>query len=450
MGFDFNYLIHEVSAVVSGWPLIIFLVGSSLFCTVALGFVQFKYFLASWKVMLFPSKEETEKGGGELSPLQAFLNSLGMSMGNGVLAGVATAIYAGGPGALFWLVVTGICLMAIRFAEVYLSLHYQDATSHVGGPMLYIKQLFAGKYLAYAYAVFAFLYALAVGNAIQTNAISLSMQTVWHVQPYIIAVLASLFTLYVMLGGAKRIIALSDAIVPLKVILFFITVIIVLAYHWQNIIPALQLIFNSAFSYTAVAGGALGFTIQQAVRFGMLRSLMSSEAGLGTAGIVFGATESKKHVEDSLMGMLTTCISTMICFILGVAIIVCGLWDSGHTSTALVINSFDTVFGSIAGWIVVVLSIAFGGGLIVSYGFVARNVWAYLTNGRFAFIGSLLYCICSFIGAMVNPHVLWLLGDIINAGMVLLNASAIICLIQVIRGGLKKYAKKESRIKSDA
>lgn len=440
MSFDLNYFIHELSAVVSGWPLIIFLVGSSLLCTFALGFVQFRYFLTSWKITLFPKKGETEKGGGQLSPLQAFLNSLGMSMGNGVLAGVATAIYAGGPGALFWLVITGICLMAIRFAEVYLSLHFQNTRSHIGGPMLYMKQLRGGAYVAYAYAIFAFLYALAVGNAIQTNAISLSVQTVWQVNPLIVAIIVLLFTLYVMLGGAKRIIALSDAIVPLKVILFFIAVFVVLGYHWANIVPALQLIFKSAFSFTAAAGGALGFTVQQAVRFGMLRSLMSSEAGLGTAGIVFGSTESKRHVEDALMGMLTTFISTMICFILGVSILVCGLWDAGQTSTALVIQSFNTVFGAVAGWVVTILAIAFGGGLLVSYGFVARNVWAYLTNGRFALIGSLLYCAFAFMGAMVNPHVLWLLGDIINAGLILLNIPAIIMLIKVIQNGLKKYA----------
>lgn len=448
MQLDINHIIHEVSIIVAGWPLIIFLGAASFFCTIAFGFVQFRYFLSSWKMTLFPSKDEIEKKEGQLSPLQAFLNSLGMSMGNGVLAGVATAIYAGGPGSLLWLFLTGMFLMSVRFAEVYLSLHFKDAKAHVGGPMVYIKKLLGGRYLAYIYAIFAFLYALAVGNAIQTNAISLSVQTVWNTQPIIVAVLALIFTLYVMLGGAKRIIALSDALVSLKVILFFISVFIVLSYHWQEIIPSLVLIFNSAFSYAAFAGGTLGFTVQQAVRFGMLRSLMSSEAGLGTSGIIFGSIDSNKPMEDSLMAMLTVFISSCICFILGLAIIACGVWQAGHTSTALVITSFNTVFGSIAGWVVVILSIAFGSGLIVSYGFVAQNVWGYLTGGRFALIGSLLYCSVSFLGALVNPHVLWLLGDIINAGMILINISALIILSNVIKSGLKAYAEK-NKIKKD-
>jgi AGCS family alanine or glycine:cation symporter len=153
-------------------------------------------------------------------------------------------------------------------------------------------------------------------------------------------------------------------------------------------------------------------------------------------------------MEDSLMAMLTVFISSCICFILGLAIIACGVWQAGHTSTALVITSFNTVFGSIAGWVVVILSIAFGSGLIVSYGFVAQNVWGYLTGGRFALIGSLLYCSVSFLGALVNPHVLWLLGDIINAGMILINISALIILSNVIKSGLKAYAEK-NKIKKD-
>lgn len=444
MNIDLNYIIQEVSAVVSGWPLIIFLIAAATFCTIVFNFVQFRYLMKSFKVTLFPDKSETEKTT-TISPMQAFLNSLSMCLGNGVIAGVATAIHAGGPGSIFWLVCIGTLLMAVRFAEVYLSIYYQDVKAHVGGPMLYIKRLFAGPILAYVYAFFALCYAFIGGNAIQSNAISLSLQEGWHINPYIIAAGFFFLVLYTMLGGAQRILALSDAIVPLKVLLFLFSVTLMLVYHWAAIVPAIILIVKSAFSGTALAGGALGFSMQQAMRFGMLRSVMSSEAGLGTSGILFGSSGSKKPVEDSFMAMLSTFISTFFCFLLGLTIVASGAWDSGFTSTPLTIAAFKTVFGPLAIWVITILAIAFGVGLIVSYGFVARGLWSYLTNGRFIFAGSLLYCMSSVMGALVNPCVLWLLGDIINAGMILINVTAIIVLSKIIKDGLVAYAARNAK-----
>lgn len=444
MSIDLNQIIQDVSAIVSGWPLIIFLFGAALFCTIYFGFIQFRYLSKAIKITLFPAKDDSDKSAS-LSPLQAFLNSLSMCLGNGVIAGVAVAVHTGGPGSIFWLVCIGVLLTAVRFAEVYLSIYFQDVTAYIGGPMLYIRRLAGGPFLAYLYALLALAYSFVSGNAVQANAISLSLQSGWNIDPYIIAGGFFILVLYTMLGGAKRILALSDAIVPVKVLLFLLTVSVMLVYHWVSIIPAIVLMIKSAFTGYALAGGVLGYTVQQAMRFGMLRSVMSSEAGLGTSGILFGSSGSKHPTDDSLMAMLSTFISTLFCFLLGLTIIASGVWDSGLSSTPLTIASFKTVFGSLAVWIVTILSTAFGVGLIVSYGFVARGLWAYVMNGRYAMLGILLYCVSASIGALVNPHVLWLLGDIVNAGMVLINVSAIIVLSKIIKDGINAYAARNAK-----
>ncbi len=444
MHFDINQLIYKTHTLVTGWPLILFVAGASMVCTVLFSFVQFRYFFTTLKFMLFPDKQDREKGQADLSPLQAFINSLGLGLGNGSIAGVATSIYAGGPGAVFWLVFIGLFLMAIRFAEVFLSIYYADAHAHLGGPILYLKRLFGGRYLAYIYALLALLYALVMGNAIQTNAISISLQTMAGMHPMAIAGLFFAFVLYMLWGGAQRIMVFSDKIVPLKVVLFFVSSFVVLIYHWQAIIPAIMLICRSAFSYTAVAGGVMGYSIQHAMRFGIFRAVMATEAGLGTSGILFGSTESKRPMEDGLVSMFAVLISTVVCMLVGLCIVVSGVWDSGLESTALTIASFRTVFGQLGGWVVTILSMSFGVGLIVSYAFVARTVWRYLTGNRYAFVGDSIYCLVACIGALCNAHVLWFLGDIINGMMILLNVSAILLLHKVIKDGVAVYKKSHT------
>ena len=233
---------------------------------------------------------------------------------------------------------------------------------------------------------------------------------------------------------------------PLKVLLFIVSIIVMLVYHWTALIPALTLICKSALSTTSFAGGIAGFTIQQAIRFGMLRSVMSSEAGLGTSGIFFGSSGSKKPMEDSLMGMLTTFISTTFGLLMGLVIVASGAWSSGLTSTPLTIAAFQTAFGSLAIWVVTALASIFGIGLIVSYGFVARSLWAYLTNGKCTIVGSLLYCVSAVVGTLVKPDILWLTGDIINACLILINVSALIVLSKVIRDGIAAYAAQKAEV----
>ena len=245
---DINNSIVQLNNLVWSWPLLLFIVSGILVATVALSFVQFRYFFKAWKLVFSPTKAEAGVAKEDMTPFQAFMNALSASVGNGSIAGIATAIYAGGPGVAFWIVVLGFLGMSLRYAEVYLSSHFathSTVSGSLGGPMLYLKQVPGRSFLPSLYAFLCLMLGLVSGNAMQANSMR---EGVLRIMPFLpkllVAFLLLGFIIYVMLGGAKRIIAVSDSIVPIKVGLFFTTCFIVLAYHYDAIIPALYIIWE--------------------------------------------------------------------------------------------------------------------------------------------------------------------------------------------------------------
>ena len=447
---DLSFLsegIEKIANFLTGWALIIYVAAVSIICTVAFGFIQFKYFTKAWKFMLFPERSDKKdvKGKVDMSPFQAFINALSTSLGNGSIAGTATAIAAGGPGAVFWIALTGIITMSVRFAEVFLSAYFgarSKTKSTIGGPMLYLKNVIGGRKLAYVYAFFAFLFGLIGGNAVQTNSVRSSIETTWGVPKMVIAIVILIFMLYVLFGGAARIVKLSDRIVPIKVGVFFLSATTVLLYHYQSLWGAIKLIVGSALSPQAIVGGATGIAIQQMVRYGMMRGIFATESGLGTAAILFGATGSKEPARTGIMSMLVTFISTIVCLMVSLCIVASGVWNSGATSAALAIASYNTVFGQYGGWVVSFLSVSFGIGVLVTFAYITREAWLYLTGGRFAWLFTILYCGVSFLGALVKVKMVWDLGDIVMAGMLAINLFAILYFLPLIRKELKAFAQR--------
>jgi alanine or glycine:cation symporter, AGCS family len=426
--------------IVWGWPLLFFVLGVGIITTGALRMVQIREFYNAWYLMLF-SKES--KGQGDMTPFQAFINALSTSVGNGSIAGMATAIYAGGPGAAFWIFIFGILSMAIRFCEVFLSNYYapiMESGNTIGGPMIYLQKVPGGKFLAYTFAWFLLLYGFISGNAIQANSIRIGCVRILPLEPVVIATVLFLFISYVILGGSKRIVEVSDYIVPFKVLMFFSTAVIILAYHYQALPHALYLIYQGAFDPKAIAGGATGILMQHAMRFGLVRSINATEAGLGTAGVLFGGTASKQPVKNGILSMLSVFISAnLVCFVIALIIIMSGVWNNGQTSLDLTISAYETVFGASGGWIVTVLAVIFGIGVLVAYAYITRACWLFITNGRWSRAFDILFCACTFFGAMTHVEFVWNASDLINAGLLLTNLFGIIWLLPIIRKELKLY-----------
>lgn len=308
--------------------------------------------------------------------------------------------------------------------------------------MVYLSKVPGGSFLPYLYAFFCFFLSMASGNAMQANSIRLGITRIFAVEPYVVALILLIFIAFVMFGGAKRIIAVSDRIVPVKVGVFFISALIVLGYHYASIIPALILIFKSAFSSQAITGGALGFSMQQAMRYGISRSLNASEAGLGTAAVLFGASDTKDPVQNGIMGMMGTFISAnLVCFSIMLMIVASGVWNNGQDSINLTISAYETVFGSFGAWLVTFLTLSFGLGVLVAYAYIGRACWLFLTNGRFMNVFTVIFCAITFLGAIARVDIVWNTVDMANAGLLAMNLFGIVMLLPVIKKGLAIYHK---------
>jgi len=301
--------------------------------------------------------------------------------------------------------------------------------------------------LAYVYAIFALMFGFSVGNALQANQITVSLAKTFNfavgTELYLMPLIDQLFygcmagglflfVLYIVFGGAERVAKASDMIVPLKVGLFFIPSIALLVYHYASVWSALKLIVISAVNPEALLGGLFGFTVQQAFRIGLDRSILATESGIGTAAILFGFTGSKDAFSSGLMGMLSTFISTLVCFLVVLCIVASGVWQVDLTGNALNIAAFETLFGPYAGGLVSFLSISFGVGLLVTYSYVMRAVWMFLTGGRWVHGFNICYSLCALFGAVASVGVVFDIGSLASAGLLAINLFGLLCLMPKI------------------
>lgn len=426
-------LLISIRDVVWGLPLLCFILGVGITATVGLYFLQFRKFFSSWKLILAPSAGVT----GEINPLQAFLKALSTSLGNGALAGIAVAMHVGGPGAALWIFLFGFVAMILRFSEVFLSTSFSGISKTgriLGGPFLYLQKIPGGNYLPYVYAFMCLCYSFFSGTAMQCNSIVGSLTEVVIISPWLIATVLTAFILYTLLGGSARIVKANSIIVPVKVILFFFFCTGVLLYHWAALPAAFLLIFKAAFNPQAVAGSVAGLSIMNVVSTSLTKVINASEAGLGTAGVIYGSTGKTDPLNKSLSAMLGTFISVnLVCSMVALSIVVSGSLASGHTGAALTSVAFQSAFGAFGAWVVTLLSVLFGIGVFIGYGFVGRQCWFFLTEDRFGHVFTFLFCAVSFWGAVADVSVVWATIDLVNAGNLIINLSAILYLLPFIR-----------------
>lgn len=299
--------------------------------------------------------------------------------------------------------------------------------------MLYLLELPSGEVLSYIYALLCFPYALCGGSSIQANSIQVSLSRTIGVSPIIVAVSLFLFVLYISFGGAKRISTASAVLVPLKVGLFLFSAFGVIFYNFASIPYALSIIFKAAFSVSSFTTGLATFSFFQAIRAGMSGIVFASEAGLGTAAIMFGYTGESNARDNAYLGMLSVFCTTIICFLVGFCIVLSGVYDIGATSSALTIASYETAFGSYAGYIISLLSILFGIGVIVSFAYVSVATWNAITGNRFSYLVPFIYSASAAAGVFFNVQMIWFIADIINAGLLLINILGLMYLLPQYR-----------------
>lgn len=451
-------LLGQISSFVWG-PLFLvpLLLLTGLYLTIRLKGLQFRELWHSLWLALVVRKEHGAEG--DISHFQALMTALAATVGTGNIVGVATAIAAGGPGALFWMWVTGLVGMATKYSEALLSVHFRtvdERGEQIGGPMYYLEKGVGGptgKVLGVAFALFASVAAFGIGNMVQSqavsDAISNSAQTFgFSIHPGVVGFVVAVLAALVILGGIKSIGKFTGTFVPLMIVLYMGGASVILILNYQGIPDALALVFQSAFSGTAATGGFLGAGVAAAIRFGVARGIFSNESGLGSAGIAAAAAQTREPVRQALVSMTQTFIDTLVvCSFTGLAIISTGAWSQGLDGAGMTQAAFRTGLpGEWGGLIVAVSLTLFAFSTMLGWAYYGEKSLEYLAGVKAITPYRLVFVTAIFVGSLGTIDFVWLLSDILNGLMALPNLIGLVLLAGVIVKETRSYFQRVGRL----
>jgi len=434
---QFTAWMNTLNSLVWGPAMLVLILGTGLFLQLRLGGMPIRR-IGSGLGLVWRGRDVDPDMPGEVSPFAALMTCLAATIGVGNIAGVATAIALGGPGAVFWMWMTALVGMATKYAEVVLAVHYRErdaAGRWVGGPMYAIRNGLGRRWawLGTAFAVFGGLAGFGIGNMVQANSIAAAMQTSFDIDPAVTGVVLLVLTAAVVLGGIKRIASVSNWLVPFMAIGYVIAGLIVLAVHWERIPGALALIFETAFTGTAAAGGFAGAAMIAAIRYGVARGIFSNEAGLGTAGIAQAAGMSASPVRSGLIGMMGTFFDTIVvCSMTGLAIVVSGAWSTGKTGAELTQLAFQSAMPGIGDEIVGIALAIFAITTIFGWSYYGERCWQFLVGAWTIKPYRALWTVAVFFGAVTHLDLAWTIADTLNALMAVPNLIALLALSPVV------------------
>lgn len=465
-----NTVLGKIDSFVWGIPLIALILLSGLFLTIRLKGIQFRKLPHAFKKMF-----ANEKSGqhGEVSSFAALCTALSATIGTGNIVGVATAVVAGGPGALFWMWLAALVGMATKYSECLLSVKYRQVTEDghiIGGPFYYIEKGMGSKFkwLAKIFAVFGVCVGLmGIGTFTQVNGIAGAVNNFfdannsWTVSIFgrdyswtvvIAAIVVAFFVALVIIGGIKRISSVAQVIVPFMAITYVILAVLIIGFNITKVPGAFATIVKSAFGVRAAAGGALG-AMMVAMQNGIARGIFSNEAGLGSAPIAAAAAHTDEPAKQGLISMLGTFIDTIIiCTMTGLAIVITGAWDMGLQGVAVTTKAFQTGLpfpGEVASFLLMICLIFFAFTTILGWDYYSEKCLEYLTGGRMGIVKAYrwVYIACVFFGPFMTISAVWTIADIFNGLMAIPNLIALLALNGVVVMETKKYLDKINKKK---
>jgi AGCS family alanine or glycine:cation symporter len=428
-------------AVFGPWTIAL-LFGTGIFLTVRLRFVQVRRFGDGLRTLI-PAAQEGARG--PLSPFQAFMTALGASIGTGNIAGVATAIVSGGPGALFWIWAYGFVATTIKFCEAVLGIKFRhlDGDRLSAGPMHYLRDGLGSPKLAWTYALVAGIAALTTTPFTQPNSIAVAQQSVFGIPTWFSGVVIAVLAWLVIIGGIKSIGRAAEKLSPLKVGLYLAGGLYVIATHAGNIPEVFALIFREAFSTQAVAGGAGGLVMMNAMRYGLARGIYANEAGYGTAAVAYGTAQSREPAQQGLNAVMEVFIVSFVTStISALTILVSGVWRSGLTSTAVVAQAFDTAIPTVGGWIVALCAFLFGYTTLIGWAYYGEQFLEYVFGPRITMPYRWVYCGLIVFGAMSKVELVWAWGDLMNGLQIFPNLVGVLGLSGVAAAVLRDSERK--------
>jgi len=444
-------IINVVDGYIWGPPLIILLVGTGIFVTIRNRLVQLRGFKHSFE--LISGKYDKPEFAGEISHFQALSAALSATIGTGNITGVATAIAVGGPGALFWMWVTAVFGMAIKFTSCTLAVKYRriDPDGYVrGGPMYFIEMGMSRRwrFLAFMFAGCTAVAALGIGNMVQANSVADGLVSLFAVKGtetgamtrWIIGIIIAIAVGLVIVGGIKRIGRVASRLVPFMSVVYVISALIVLALAWDKIIPAFGIIIKHAFTPLSATGGFLGTTVLLTIRQGVARGVFSNESGLGSAPMAHAAAKVNEPVREGLVAMIGPFIDTiMICTLTGLVIVVSGQWNSGLNGTPLTASSFETILPEWGENMVSLGLVLFAYSTIISWSYYGEKGIEYILGRKATLPYKWIYLLFLPVGAAMHLDIVWGFADVCNGLMALPNLIALLALSGVVAAAAKKY-----------
>ena len=436
-----NDLVLKVNDVLTGSVLIIALVGIGLLFTFKLGFIQIRGFKDGWNRTfggLFSKKGDAGKDG--MSSFQALATAIAAQVGTGNIAGAATAIAVGGPGAIFWMWISAFLGMSTIFAEAVMAQKFKQVSDDgtvTGGPVYYIRGAFKGTFGKVLAAIFAVLIIFALGfmgNAVQSNSIAASWNTAFGIPKIAMGIFVAVVSLFVFTGGMKRIAKVTELIVPIMAAFYIVGSLIVIFANVTAIPAAFHDIIVGAFKPAAVAGGALGATLKLAVQKGVARGLFSNEAGMGSTPHAHAVAKVKHPVEQGFVAMIGVFIDTFVILNLtALVIITTGSRTTGLTGAQLSQYAFSTLYGKFGEIFIAICMLFFAFSTIIGWYFFGEANIRYLFGAKAVKIYSIIVCICVALGSLQEVELVWNMADCFNSMMVIPNAIALVALSGLVK-----------------
>ncbi|GAW91681.1 alanine/glycine:cation symporter family protein [Calderihabitans maritimus] len=425
-----------------GPPMLVLLVGTGLFLTIRLRFLSLRKLPHALRLVF---TRGDWKDQGDITPFQALTTALSATVGTGNIAGVATAIAAGGPGAVFWMWVTALVGMATKYSEAVLAVKYreQDEKGEMsGGPMYYLEKGLGWKWLGVSFAIFGAVAAFGIGNTVQSNSVADAVYDSWKIPPLVTGMFLAVLTALVILGGIKSIARVTSFLVPLMAAFYIIGGMAILILNAAKIPGALATIVSDAFTGTAAVGGFAGAGVRMAIIKGVSRGVFSNEAGLGSAPIAHAAAKTSYPARQALIAMTGTFLDTIvICTVTALAIITTGVWHNGGTGAPLTAMAFDQGLPGRGGFIVALGLIFFAFSTILGWAYYGEKCIEYLLGAKVIRYYRYLWVLAVLLGANLKLELVWSVADVMNGLMALPNLIGLLGLSGVVVAETNRFWK---------
>ena len=444
---DFIVKVNDfVNGIVWGVPILVLILATGLFFTIRLGFFQFTHFGFLFKdtiVKAFKKKEPGDRAKGELSSFQAAMTSVSAIVGSGNIAGVATAIVVGGPGALFWMIIAAIFGMASKFAEITLGIKYRkfnEDGSVRGGAMYYLADGLKQKWLGILFSILVIPFAFVISGIVDTNTIATTLFDEFKVPTIVTGIVLAVITGVIVLGGAKRVGYVCAVVAPFMGGAYLIAGLFIIILHIGQVPAALGTIIKAAFNPAAATGGVIG-SILVTMKMGVARGMYSNEAGLGTAAMVHSPAQVSEPSEQGVWGPMEVFLDTIVvCTITALAIVMSGLWTSGLEGATLTVNAFRAMLpGDIGYWIAIGSVILFGFSCLISYFDYATQAAEYLFGEKSKLVIKILWVVAIVVGSQTTLGFVWDLADTFNGLMIIPNLIGLLLLSNEVVKEKRQY-----------